>query len=72
MSLERKMQRMRAQLLKHAKSLPQIPSDQALQPGTVTHMIYRHDASCRAARTHRLTDCSCTANVSFHREPECA
>ncbi|SHG72743.1 hypothetical protein [Bradyrhizobium erythrophlei] len=69
MSLERKMLRMRAQLLKHAKSLPQIPFDQVQKPGTVTHAIFAHDAACRAARTHRLTDCSCAADVSFHREP---
>ncbi|MBW2631258.1 MAG: hypothetical protein JRC90_05770 [Deltaproteobacteria bacterium] len=30
-----------------------------LKPGTVTHVIVKHDPDCPALLTHRMRDCTC-------------
>ena len=30
-----------------------------LKPGTVTHILVKHDSSCPAFRTHKMKDCRC-------------
>ncbi|MBW2649536.1 MAG: hypothetical protein JRC66_00645 [Deltaproteobacteria bacterium] len=30
-----------------------------LKPGTVTHVVVKHDPDCPALLTHRMRDCTC-------------
>lgn len=68
MNPQRTMQRRAAQqLLKYARSLPQVSLDGALKSGVVTHVIMSHDAGCPAAETYCAFDCTCSPGLSFHK-----
>jgi len=59
-----------AALAEWAKSLPEIPMEDAFAPGTVTHMCMSHDAHCKTLRTGSGFDCNCEPELSFHRQPQ--
>jgi hypothetical protein len=58
------------ELLKYARSLPQVSPTDAFKPGTVTHAIMAHDPGCKALHTHVSFDCTCQPDLTFHRASE--
>ena len=34
-----------------------------IEPGTVTHIEVKHETGCKAIKTQRITDCTCTPVV---------
>jgi hypothetical protein len=67
MNPQRTMHRRAArELLKYARSLPQVSLADAFKPG-VTHAIMAHDADCPAVETHCAFDCTCNSELSFRR-----
>ena len=57
-------------LTQWAKSLPEIPMEDAFAQGVVTHMCYSHDAHCKTLKTGNGFDCNCEPDISFHRQPQ--